>query len=329
MVILQAESDRFLGELHPTDQHSLTKIDKTKQYAAAPCAMGPGICLYGMSESSGVESMNRANKPLVRMKPAVDILNASILLLRVKGGQFNSGKEKAWNWDQSLTPKGMDIMRDVFDSVRLIKFRLSMQEDETHHIGLVRKNLITATEYQVRIPKVAYLESYFGTCTCGIPAKEGVPCKHMVVIVKSSAIPGLTRMGIMPYFWSTEQWKHQYPIEVMCNTNVTMAQVKLNTTLKDDRLRYCPDWSIGKKPGRPKKNDKHKTVMDHIQTSSLKKRKRQKKMYCKICKKWNHTTEQCWKNPTNRSLESLLNRGLKAAGEGEEGLDQDGMEGAL
>ena len=59
-----------------------------------------------------------------------------------------------------------------------------MQEDKTHHIGLVRKNLVTM-EYQVRIPKVAYLGSYFGTCTCGIPARDGMPCKHMVVIVKS------------------------------------------------------------------------------------------------------------------------------------------------
>jgi len=39
----------------------------------------------------------------------------------------------------------------------LVEFRLSMQEDETHHIGLVCKNLVTATEYQVRIPKVAYM----------------------------------------------------------------------------------------------------------------------------------------------------------------------------
>ena len=237
MTILRAESNRFLDELHPTDRHYLTKIDDTKQYPAARCAMGPGICMYGKSASSGVESMNRANKQLVRMKTAVDILNASLLLLKLEGDRFNAGKEKAWNWDQPLTPKGMDIMRDVFDSVRLIEFRLSMQEDETHHIGLVRKNLVTATEYEVRIPKVAYMGSYFGTCTCGIPARDGVPCKHMVVIVKSSTIPDITRTGIMPFFWSTEQWRRQYPIEVMYNTDITMAQVKLmNTTLKDERL---------------------------------------------------------------------------------------------
>ena len=115
--------------------------------------MGPGICMYGKSISLGIESMNRANKQLVWMETVVDILNASLLLLNLEGERFNSEKEKAWTWDQPLTPKGMDIMRDVFDSVCLIEFRLSMQEDKTHHIGLVCKNLITATEYQVRIPK--------------------------------------------------------------------------------------------------------------------------------------------------------------------------------
>ena len=97
MTILRAESNRFLDELHPTDRHYLTKIDDTKQYPAARCAMGPGICMYGKSASSGVESMNRANKQLVRMKTAVDILNASLLLLKLEGDRFNAGKEKAWN----------------------------------------------------------------------------------------------------------------------------------------------------------------------------------------------------------------------------------------
>ena len=124
-------ANRFLDDLHPTDQHYLTKIDETKQYAADCCAMEADICMYRKFASSGIESVNRANKPLIRMKTALDIVNAILLLLNVEGGQFISGKEKAWNWDHPLTPRGMDIMREVFDSVHLIEFRLSMQEDET------------------------------------------------------------------------------------------------------------------------------------------------------------------------------------------------------
>ncbi len=51
--------------------------------------MAPDIQMYGQSASSGVESMNRANKPLVREKTAVDPLNAAILLLQLEVGRFN------------------------------------------------------------------------------------------------------------------------------------------------------------------------------------------------------------------------------------------------
>ena len=324
--VLQAESDRFMNELHPTDRHYLTKIDDTRQYAAARCAMAPGICMYGKSASSGVESMNRANK-IVRLKTAVDILNASILLLKLEGERFDFWKEKAWNCDLELTPRGMEIMKDVFDSVNLIEFRLTMAESETHFICSVRKNLVTAKEYQVMIPKVPYRDSYFGTCTCGVPSKDGAPCKHMAVIVKSGTIPGLTRIGIMPYYWTTKQWRVQYPLDVVCNTDISMARVKQSNNAKNERLRYCPDWSIGKKPGRPKKNTKHKTLMDHIEASSQKKRKRQDKMFCKICQKWNHKTEQCWKNPMNRSLDSALEEHNNEHYGGN--MDEDGKEGSL
>ena len=40
--------------------------------------------------------------------------------------------------------------------------------------------------------------------------------------------------------------------------------------------------------------------------SSSKKRKRQTKLYCKICEKFNHNTAQCFKNPINRNLDDTL-----------------------
>jgi len=48
------------------------------------------------------------------------------------------------------------------------------------------------------------------------------------------------------------------------------------------------------------------TVMDHIEVASNKKRKRRVKIFCKICKKWNHTTLQCFKNPNNCKLDKTL-----------------------
>ena len=53
---------------------------------------------------------------------------------------------------------------------------------------------------EVTIPSKGLFGSRFGTCTCGKPAKDGVPCKQMMVVVKSISIEGLSRIQIMPYW---------------------------------------------------------------------------------------------------------------------------------
>jgi hypothetical protein len=42
---------------------------------------------------------------------------------------------------------------------------------------------------------------------------------------------------------------------------------------KAENLRYCPEWTVGRKKGRPKKNKRTLGITDHIQNSG-KKRKR-------------------------------------------------------
>jgi hypothetical protein len=76
-----------LQELYEKDRHYLTKLDDNRQFAAARCAMGDDISMYGRLASSGVESMNRANI-IVCEKTAVDILNAAMLVLKLEGERF-------------------------------------------------------------------------------------------------------------------------------------------------------------------------------------------------------------------------------------------------
>jgi hypothetical protein len=79
------------------------------------------------------------------------------------------------------------------------------------------------------------------------------------------------------------------------------------TACQDEKLQYFPDSSASDKPGHLKKSDKAMTLTDKMElASSGKKRKRQAKLYCKICDKWNHTTAKCFKNPINRNLENTL-----------------------
>jgi hypothetical protein len=180
----------------------------------------------------------------------------------------------------------------------------------TSYTVSVSRNAAGSRDHIVKLlkAKVAYNGSHFGMCTCGVPAKEGIPCLHMVVIVKSSNIPNLTRSSIMPFFWSTAHWQSQSSLDVDCRTDMSINTVTVKATARlDEKLQYCPDWSASDKPGRPPQNNKIMTLTDKIQLAfSSKKRKRQAKLYCKIFEKFNHNTAQCFKNPINRNLDDTL-----------------------
>ena len=66
----------------------------------------------------------------------------------------------------------------------------------------------------------------------------------------------------------------------------------------EDPLFYCPTWTAGQKKGRPKANTREKGIADYIKDSG-KKRKKNVRMFCKICHKYNHNTKDCYKNPVN------------------------------
>jgi hypothetical protein len=70
----------------------------------------------------------------------------------------------------------------------------------------------------------------FGGCSCGIPYTDGVPCHHMIAVVKSSRIEGLNPNNAMPFWWTTECWRRQYPAD----TNVTC-------NFEMDALRATPE----------------------------------------------------------------------------------------
>ena len=93
----------------PTDRHYLFNIAEEMQFPASRCAQGNSVCMYGKSESSGVEAMNKANED-IRQKTAVDILNATLILLKKDSTRYNKQQNLAWNHAQILTPKGMELM---------------------------------------------------------------------------------------------------------------------------------------------------------------------------------------------------------------------------
>ena len=284
--------------MHPTSLKYLTKLDDNKQYPAARCAMGDNVCMYSKSASSGVESMNRANS-VAKDRTAVDVLNAMILLIKLERSRFDFYKQKAWSRQDVLTPRGVDLMEEAFKDVHPREYRLTITNCETFHRITVSR-MTSTNEYTVIIPVDEYKGSRFGSCTCGKPQTDGVPCRHMVVVAKSSKIDGLTRIHVMPYWWTTAHWQDQYAQEVTYLSDISLNMVKTSTQA-DDRLRYCPAWITAKKKGRPKADVREKSVMDIIEESAKKKkRSRRNKLFCNICFKHNHNTVDCFNNTANK-----------------------------
>jgi hypothetical protein len=74
-----------------------------------------------------------------------------------------------------VAAKGMDLMKDAFQDVNIREFKLNMQKDmasPTYNVS-VSKNTNSEREFLVTLPKVSFKGSHFGTCPCGVPAKEG------------------------------------------------------------------------------------------------------------------------------------------------------------
>jgi hypothetical protein len=299
------------------------KLTDECQYPAARCAMAENICMYSKSASSGVESMNRANA-IARQRTAVDVLNAMILLIKLEGTRFEFYKQKAWSREEILTNRGMELMEEAFKDVNPREYQLNITDSDTFHRITVTR-MTSTNEYTVIIPVDEFKGTRFGSCTCGKPNTDGIPCKHMVVVAMSSKIKGLTRMHVMPYWWTTQHWQDQYAMEVNCRTDISLNTVKSNTRA-NDTLRYVPAWLAPKKKGRPNRNVREKSVMDLIEESAKKKKRtRRIKLYCRICHKHNHNTVDCYQNPANEENDQAKQQ--KTLENVMEESDKDGEDG--
>jgi hypothetical protein len=164
----------------------MNSLQDDQQYPAACCNktndIPSEINMYGKTASSGIESMNRANEE-TQGRMAIDLLNAAIVLLKMEGDRYVRAQSNAHK----------DIMEKIFDNCDPSIYRLQMTEHPDNHTFVCSKKSATMREYVVIIPKVGSDHgSRFGSCTCGFPKKEGIPCDHMVAIVKLGAVANLT-----------------------------------------------------------------------------------------------------------------------------------------
>ena len=109
---------------------------------------------------------------------------------------------------------------------------------------------------------VPIMDSVFGGCTCGAPNVNGIPCHHMISVVKSSRVEGLTATNAMPSWWSTKTRRNQYSQEAKC-ASINMSTLTTNHTA-DQSWRYCPPYIAPQKSGRPKIAKRFKSPLEQM-----------------------------------------------------------------
>ncbi len=93
--------------------------------------MDEGTYMYQQSALSAVESMNAANKEM-RARTAVDALNATLLLIRLKCNRFDRMKQEAWGDDLFLSPPGKDEYDSTYTDLFLHHYSFFVSNVKTH-----------------------------------------------------------------------------------------------------------------------------------------------------------------------------------------------------
>ena len=66
-------------------------------------------------------------------------------------------------------------MDDAFTDVHTRDYKMQLTEVDNKYVAKVKKLSQNAKEFIVTLPKLSTLGSKFGSCTCGKPAKDGIP----------------------------------------------------------------------------------------------------------------------------------------------------------
>ncbi len=75
------------------------------------------------------------------------------------------------------------------------------------------------------------IEPFYGchkvACSYGLVENDVVPCIHVLAVVKSKQVPNLMPTNVMPYCWTSEMWRKQFPNEMTNRCNIDMNFLKL------------------------------------------------------------------------------------------------------
>jgi hypothetical protein len=143
--------NKYLELMKPAHAAYLESLQDNQQFPGARCKKShentPDVYMYGLTASSGIESMNRAND-VARGKNAVDPLNAALIIIKKEGHRFLRGQKDAHKVSRFsnslLTPKGIAIMEEIFAKCDPSIYRMQMTDLlDSHKFVMSKKSAAT------------------------------------------------------------------------------------------------------------------------------------------------------------------------------------------
>ena len=126
------------------------------------------------------------------------------LLLSLSSKRYHDKKEMVWKWQGKLTPYGEKLRDEAFETINFWYYSINITNvEDTWECRVTRRGL-GHKERRCFFNKDIIDGLVFGGCSCGILYTDGISCHHMVAVVKSSRVEGLTATNSIPTWWSTE-----------------------------------------------------------------------------------------------------------------------------
>jgi hypothetical protein len=192
---------------------------------------------------------------------AVDVVNATMVLVNLENRRFTQKQEFAWNSNDVLTPKGKALRDKAFKDINVNKYVITVETGDQFAKCSIRKVGANTKMFLANIPLAEVEGSRFGSCSCGVTQVMGVPCQHMVAVLKSGVIEGFNENNIMPVWWMTTTLKRQFLLDVEVGENMDIDWLKTRGE-PDSNLRHSPAMAAPNKSGCPKKGGQIKGPLE-------------------------------------------------------------------
>ena len=121
------------------DINYLDSIPDKRQYLAAHCGMDRNVFMFDRESTGSVEAMKHANEKVCNAF-SVDIVNATIVLLKMESVRFKKQQTLAWKREETFTPHGEDIMKKISKKIDHCDYVIAVTEQKCQVRRIGRNN---------------------------------------------------------------------------------------------------------------------------------------------------------------------------------------------